>query len=60
MKTEDTLLVSVNFSGEGVGVLLVGRKKKKQAVDIINAFQGEDAKKIYEMLVTKKEESKEE
>ena len=54
MKTEDTLLISTSFSGEGTGVLLVGRKKKNQAVDIINAFQGEDAKKIYEMLVTKR------
>ena len=50
-KTTDTLLVSIDLVNR---VLLVGRKKPKQVVDVINAFQGEDAEKIYKMLTEKK------
>lgn len=32
----DTLLVSVDFSGEDTGVLVVGRKEKNQAIKIVN------------------------
>lgn len=35
-------------------VLIVGRKKKGQAVDIINAFQGSEATKLYNKLITAK------
>lgn len=54
----DTLLVSVDFSGEDTGVLVVGRKEKNQAIKIVNAFAGVDAHALYERLVTvqKKEE----
>lgn len=48
----DTLLVSVDFSNEDTGVLVVGRKKKDQAVEIVNAFAGADAHALYERLVT--------
>lgn len=52
----DTLLVSIDFTrGEDVGVLLVGRKAPTLKPVIVNAFQGEEARKIYEMLITKKE-----
>lgn len=47
-KKEDTLIVSI--SGD---ILLVGRKLPGESVDIVNAFQGEDAKKIYKMLTEK-------
>ena len=50
MKTEDTLLVSI--SGE---VLIVGRKRPNESVEIVNAFQGEEALDIYNKLITKKE-----
>lgn len=53
---EDTLLVSVSFSGTDVGVLIVGRKKPKQEIEIINAFEGAEAKELYQKLVTKKGE----
>ena len=47
---QDTLLVSyVN------DILVVGRKAPTLQPVIVNAFQGEEAHKIYEMLVTKKE-----
>lgn len=48
----DTLLVSVDFNNEDTGVLIVGRKKKDQAVEIVNVFADADAHALYERLVT--------
>ena len=54
MVKTDTLLISLDMSrGGGVGVLIVGRKGKGQKIDIVNAFQGEEARELYERLVTK-------
>ena len=53
----DTLLVSISFSDKDTGVLVVGRKRKNQSIDIINAFQGEEALDLYKKLVTKKEQN---
>ena len=50
----DTLLVSVDFNNEDAGVLIVGRKKKDQAVEIVNVFADADAHALYERLVTAK------
>ena len=51
----DSILVSVYFSNkDGTGVLIVGRKRMNQSVDIINAFQGDEARELYKKLVTKK------
>ena len=55
----DTLLVSISFSDKDVGVLVVGRKRKNQSIEIINAFQGDEALELYKKLVTKKEKSNE-
>lgn len=55
----DTLLVSISFSDKDTGVLIVGRKRKNQSIDIINAFQGEEALDLYKKLVTKKEQKHE-
>lgn len=55
----DTLLVSISFSDTDTGVLVVGRKRKNQSIDIINAFQGEEALDLYKKLVTKKEKNHE-
>lgn len=55
----DTLLVSISFSDKDTGVLVVGRKRKNQSIDIINAFQGEEALDFYKKLVTKKEQNHE-
>ena len=52
----DTLLVSISFSDKDTGVLVVGRKRKNQSIDIINAFQGEEALDLYKKLITKKGE----
>lgn len=54
----DTLLVSVDFSDEDTGVLIVGRKKKDQAVEIVNAFAGADAHALYEHLITAQKKEK--
>lgn len=54
MKTADTLLVGIDFSkGEDVGVLVVGRKRPNESIEIINTFQGEEARWMYERLTTK-------
>lgn len=51
----DSILVSVDFSNNNdTGVLIVGRKRMNQSVEIINAFQGDEAMELYEKLVTKK------
>ena len=42
MKIRETLLVSIDFSNSGTGVLLVGRNKPpNQTVEIVNTYKGE-------------------
>ena len=56
MDVNECLLVSVDFTnGKDVGVMIVGRKKDKVDVEIINAFQGEEAYDLYKKLITKEE-----
>ena len=55
----DTLLVSISFSNKDTGVLIVGRKRTNQSIDIVNAFQGDEALELYKKLVTKKEKNHE-
>ena len=55
----DTLLVSISFSDKDTGVLVVGRKRKNQSIDIINAFKGEEALELYKKLITQKEQNNE-
>lgn len=51
----DTLLVGVDFSnGPDADVLIVGRKKEGEAIDIVNAFQGQEARDLYAKLITQK------
>ena len=51
----DSILVSVDFSNKNnTGVLIIGRKRINQSVEIINAFQGDEARELYKKLVTKK------
>ena len=57
MSTTDTILVSYDYThGRDTSVLIVGRKLPDQSVDIINAFQGEEAEELYKKLVTKDSE----
>ena len=55
----DTLLVSISFSEKDTGVLVVGRQRKNRSIDIVNAFQGDEALELYKKLVTKKEKNHE-
>lgn len=53
----DSILVSVDFSNKNdTGVMVVGRKRMNQSVDVINAFEGDEARELYKKLVTKKKE----
>lgn len=56
----DSLLIGVDFSEKDKGVLIVGRKQLNESVEIINAFQEEEARELYERLITKKEAVKDE
>ena len=50
---QDTILVSVDFTnGKDLSVMVVGRKRPNQAVEIINALQGKEAEDLYSKLVT--------
>ena len=51
----DTLLVSIDFYDSDTGVLIVEKKTPKQAVKIVNAFQGKEALELYKKLTTMKE-----
>lgn len=52
MKVNESLLVGVDFTnGEDTGVLIVGRKRPNESVEIINAFQGEEAEEFYKKLI---------
>ena len=55
MNLSDTLLVSIDFHDSDTGVLIVGRKAPKQALKIVNAFQGKEALELYKKLTTMKE-----
>lgn len=52
MPLNDTLLVGFDFThGNEVGVLIIGRKNGEE-IEVVNAFQGDDAKAMYELLTT--------
>lgn len=53
----DTILVSISKEKETDDpVLIVGRKNMNNPVEIVNAFQGDEAMELYNRLVTKKGE----
>lgn len=35
-------------------LLLVGKKKPNETIDILNAFEGEEAADVYNLLITQK------
>ena len=52
-KTSDSLIIGFDSStGKDSTVLIVGRKKPREAVDVINAFEGEEALELYKKLTT--------
>lgn len=53
----DAILVGFDRKADtDVPVLIVGRKKPNDSVDIVNAFQGEEAEELYKRLTTPKED----
>lgn len=55
-KISEVVMVSIDYNeSDGTGVLIVGRKKGKGPIEIINAFSGNEALDIYKLLVTVKE-----
>ena len=63
LRVTDSILVSVDFDlkeGPDKAVLVVGKKKKGEVIDILNAFQGEEAIELWNKLTgSGKEENKE-
>ena len=52
----DSILIGVDISDkDSTAVLTVGRKRMNQSVEIINAFQGDEARELYNRLVTKED-----
>ena len=52
-RLSDTILVSfARETPDSNPVLIVGRKRMNESVDIINAFEGKEALDIYEKLTT--------
>lgn len=50
----DTVIISIDWNDEtNTGVLVVGRKRVNKSVDIVNAFSGDEAKELYQRLITK-------
>ena len=55
----DCILVSFDKSEkDSSSVLIIGRRRINESTDIINAFQGEEAEKLYKRLITRKENQK--
>lgn len=56
----DTLLVGFDFAkGSDKAVCVIGRRRMNESLEIVNAFQGQEAKELYDKLVTVKEEKNE-
>ena len=50
----DTLLIGYDLSPKEENVvLIISRKRPNESVEIVNAFQGEEAKQLYQKLITK-------
>lgn len=58
LNDNESLLVGVDFTrGEDAGILIVGRQTAG-VVNIVNAFQGQEAADIYRKLITVKKGEK--
>lgn len=55
-RTTVSLLIGYDFSEEDKGVLIVGRKAEGENIEVVNAFEGEEAWELYKKLITKKGE----
>lgn len=54
MDITSSIIVAYDYKeGSDHAVLIVGQKNKKKDIEIINAFQGEEAKELWKKLTTK-------
>ena len=53
----DLIFVSYDNHSNDIPVLIVGRKRLNDSVEIVNAFDGDEAKELYERLITIKGDS---
>mgnify|MGYP003287120613 CR=1 FL=1 len=51
---EDILGPDVLLIGKTNDILIVGKKRKGEALEIVNAFKGEEAEELYQRLITVK------
>lgn len=54
-KEIDVLLVSYDNISNDKPVLIVGRKGARESVQIVNAFQDEEAEELYKKLTNKED-----
>lgn len=55
----DSILIGFDRKSDSIdqAVLIVGKKRTNQSVEIVNAFEGIEAIKLYEKLITRKEKN---
>ena len=53
----DAIIVSYDNHSNDIPILIVGRKRLNDSIEIVNAFDGDGAKELYERLVTIKGDS---
>ena len=53
----DSILIGFDRKDDSINqaVLIVGKKRPNQSVEIVNAFEGIEAIELYEKLITRKE-----
>lgn len=51
----DAVVVSYDNDSGDIPILIVGRKPRGKAIEIINAFEGEEATTLYDKLTSRKE-----
>ena len=56
----DSILIGFDRKSDSIdqAVLIVGKKRPNQSVEIVNAFEGIEAIKLYEKLITRKENNR--
>ena len=58
MRTTSSIVVSYDTSENGdEPILLVGKKNPNEAIKIINAFQGEEARDLWKKLTERNEKN---
>lgn len=52
----ESAIISIDYThGKDNTVLIVGKKRPNQTIDVVNAFQGEEAIELWNKLTVKKE-----